>query len=70
MRDPVRVIHSQCGGIVFFHDGLPEGKYGILDPKKCILHNGANARDGDPIICPLCQYKVQPNQLQWVINDE
>ena len=70
MRNPVRVVHTICGHVVFFHDGMPRGKAGILDPKKVILFNGAQPKDGDPIYCVGCSYKVQGNQLEWVLNDD
>jgi hypothetical protein len=69
MKSPTRVIHTQCGGIVFFHDGIPKAKMGIINPSNVVLANGAEVKDGDPIICPLCGYKVLYNQLAWVVND-
>ena len=70
MRKPVRVVHTICGHIVFFHDGIPRGRQGIIDPKKVILFNGAAPKDGDPIYCVGCGYKVQPHQLNWVLGND
>ena len=67
--NPVRVIHSLCGAIVFFHNGMPKEKEGVIDPTKVILVNGASPRTGDPIICRGCGYDVRKNQLEWVIPD-
>lgn len=66
---PVKAIHTICGGIVFFHDGVPKGKEGVLNPEKIILFNGAKPRDGDPIVCVHCGYDVRKNQLEFLIND-
>lgn len=68
--NPVRVIHTLCGAIVFFTDGHPQKKEGILNPDKCILINGAKPQMGDPIICSGCGYEVRKNQLQWILQDE
>lgn len=70
MRKPIRVVHTICGHIVFFHDGVPQGRRGVLDPRKVILFNGAVPKDGDPIICMGCGYDVRKNQLSWVLNDD
>jgi hypothetical protein len=69
MAHPVRVIHSICGAIVFYHDGTPRGKAGIVNPTKVILPNGIAPREGDPIICMGCGYEVRKNQLEWVMDD-
>ena len=66
---PIRVIHTICGGIVFFHEGVPQRKKGVLNPNKVILFNGATPKEGDPIICPHCQYDVRKNQLEFLIHD-
>jgi hypothetical protein len=68
-NNPIRVIHSICGGIVFFHNGVPRGKSGIINPEKVILFNGAKPKDGDPIICVHCGYEVRKNQLEFLIHD-
>jgi hypothetical protein len=69
-RKPIRAIHSLCGAIVFWHEGVPQGKAGVLNPARVILSNGAKPRDGDPIICQGCGYEVRKNQLQFIINDD
>ena len=69
MSHPVRVCHSICGAIIFFHDGVPQKKQGILNPEKVILINGVKPSDGDPIICQGCGYEVRKNQLLWVMDD-
>ena len=69
MAHPVRVVHTICGAIVFFHDGTPQTRKGIINPAKVILPNGATPKAGDPIICMGCGYDVRKNQLEWVIND-
>ena len=69
MKHPVRVIHSLCGNPMFFTDGVPRAP-GVLNPQKVVLKNGAHPRDGDPIVCDFCGYKVPGNQLTWVINDD
>jgi hypothetical protein len=68
--NPVRVVHTICGGIVFFHDGVPRQKQGKLNPSKVILFNGATPKEGDPIICVHCGYDVRKNQLEFVLNDD
>ena len=69
MSHPVRVVHTICGAIVFFHDGTPQAKRAIVNAAKVILPNGAKPRDGDPIICIGCGYEVRKNQLEWVLDD-
>ena len=69
LSDPIRVVHTLCGAICFWHDGVPQEAYGVIDPRKVLLPNGARAKDGDPIVCKFCGYRVQPNQLEWVIRD-
>lgn len=69
LANPVRVIHTICGGIVFFHDGVPKGRRSVLNPGKVILANGAKPKEGDPIICIHCGYNVGKTQLEWALND-
>jgi hypothetical protein len=66
LKDPIRVIHTICGGIVFWYDGIERGQYIIVNPDKVRLLNGASPRVGDPILCPNCDYIVYPNQLEWL----
>lgn len=68
--NPVRVIHTLCGAILFFTDGVPGKKSGILNPNKIVLINGASPKDGDPIYCQGCGYGVRKNQMEWVMNDD
>lgn len=70
MRAPVRVVHTLCGHIVFFHDGVPKGRQGVIDPRKVILFNGGKAADGDAIYCPGCSLEVGKKHLAWVLNDD
>jgi len=70
MSNPIRVVHTICGGIVFFHDGVPREKEGKLNPNKIILFNGATPKDGDPIYCTHCSYAVTKSQLEFVLNDD
>jgi hypothetical protein len=67
---PIRVIHTICGGIVFFHDGVPQGRKAVINPNKVLLANGVKPREGDPIICIHCGYDVRKNQLEFVLDDE
>ena len=69
MSHPTRVIHSLCGAIVFFTDGVPQKKEGVINPEKVVLINGAKPRMGDPIYCQGCGYEVRKNQLVWVMDD-
>lgn len=69
-RRPIRAVHSICGAIVFWHDGVPQGKSGVLNPERVILSNGIKPREGDPIICQGCGYDVRKNQLEFLINDD
>lgn len=66
---PVRVIHTICGAIVFFTDGVPKRKEGKLNPYAVVLVNGGHPKEGDPIYCQGCGYGVRKNQLAWVIDD-
>lgn len=68
--NPTRVIHTICGHIVFFTDGVPRVKEGVLNPDRVVLLNGGKPRMGDPIVCPGCSYEVRKNQLQWLIKDD
>lgn len=70
MANPVKVIHTICGGIVFFHDGVPGRKEGVVNPEKVVLWNGVKPRTDDPIYCPHCSYAVRKNQLTWLIKDD
>lgn len=70
MVRPIRAIHTICGAIVFFHDGVPQGKTGILNPEKIILINGVKPKVDDPIICMGCGYEVRKNQLQFLLHDD
>jgi hypothetical protein len=67
---PVRVVHTLCGAILFFTDGVPRKKEGILNPEKVILINGAHPKAGDPIYCQGCGYGVRKNQMEWVQLDD
>lgn len=66
---PIRAVHTICGGIVFWHEGVPQRKQGILNPEKIILYNGGRPKAGDPIICAHCGYDVRKNQLEFLIHD-
>jgi len=67
--NPVRVIHTLCGHILFFTDGVP-ARPGILNPNRVVLLNGAKPSEGDPIICTGCGLEVRKNQLEWLKNEE
>lgn len=69
-RRPIRAVHTICGAIVFWHDGVPQGKSGVLNPAKVILPNGIKPREGDPIICMGCGFEVRKNQLEFLIKDD
>ena len=68
--NPVRVIHTLCGAILFFTDGVPQKKEGVLNPERVLLINGAKPAMGDPIVCMGCGYEVRKNQMQWVVKDD
>lgn len=68
--NPVRVVHTLCGHILFFTDGVPRKKEGVLNPGKIILLNGAVPKEGDPIYCPGCSYGVRKNQMEWIQLDD
>lgn len=68
--NPVRVIHTICGAILFFTEGVPRVKQGILNPEKVVLANGGKPKVDDPIYCQGCGYGVRKNQMQWVLNDD
>jgi hypothetical protein len=67
---PIRAVHTICGGIVFWHNGVPRGKEFVPNPDDVILFNGAKPRMGDPIICTHCGYDVRKNQLEFLIKDD
>ena len=69
-KRPIRAVHSICGAIVFWHDGIPQGKAAVVNPEKVILANGARPKVDDPIYCTGCGYGVRKNQLEFLIKDD
>jgi len=67
--NPTRVVHTICGQILFWTDGVPRVKEGVLNPNRIMLANGARPKEGDPIYCEGCGYGVRKNQMSWVMLD-